>query len=48
MLNSYLGIIQKYSKNVFYTIEDVRTSIDGVFPIVERKRRRISGLIKFK
>lgn len=47
-LNEFLQIVQKNEEHTFYTIEDVRTSSDGVFPIAERKRRRISGLIKFK
>ncbi len=47
-LNDFLQTIRQFDEHTFYTIEDVRTSADGVFPVAERRRRRISGLVKFK
>jgi len=47
-LDDFLQTIRKFDDHTFYTIEDVRTSAEGVFPLAEKRRRKISGLIKFK
>jgi uncharacterized protein YebE (UPF0316 family) len=47
-LGNFLETIRKYDKHTFYTIEDVRTSAEGVFPSLTNKRKGISGLLKFK
>jgi uncharacterized protein YebE (UPF0316 family) len=47
-IHLFLSVIKKYDEHIFYTIEDIRSSAEGVFPVAERKRRRISGVIKFK
>ena len=46
-LDDFLSTIRKFDDHTFYTIEDVRTSAEGVFPMAEKRRRGISGLIKF-
>jgi len=47
-LEDFLETVRKFDDQVFYTIEDVRTSAKGVFPSSENKRKGFAGLIKFK
>jgi uncharacterized protein YebE (UPF0316 family) len=47
-LEDFLETVRKFDDQVFYTIEDVRTSAKGVFPSSENKRKGFAGPIKFK
>jgi uncharacterized protein YebE (UPF0316 family) len=47
----FISIIREFDQHTFYTIEDVRTSSDGVFPVsgkTEFRRKGLFGAIKFK
>jgi len=47
-LNSFLTVIKQFDEHVFYSIEDIRSSAEGVFPNTEKKRKRITGILKAK
>jgi len=47
-LGDFLETIRKFDPHTFYTIEDVRTSAEGVFPRASRRKKSLSGLIRFK
>lgn len=47
-VDNFLSIVSKYDLNAFYTVEDVRTSSEGIFPASPKKKGFFSGILKSK
>lgn len=45
-VDEFLNIVSKYDSSAFYSVEDVRTSSEGIFPNAKKKRNWFTEVFK--